>query len=99
MLLPKVKRGNEHMFSSLFKKQVLQTGDSHLTALCTAKFKEDKIPYTIQLDDLNHRGGFNDVSIISPHTAYKEIQTVYVSGKYKERALHIVQEIKRKREE
>ncbi|MCH3961353.1 MAG: hypothetical protein LKF53_03615 [Solobacterium sp.] len=87
------------MFALLFKTQVLQTGDSRLAALCMAKFKEDNIPYTIQLDDLNHQGGFNDVSIIKPHTAYKEIQTVYVSEKYKERALHIVQEIKRKREE
>lgn len=76
MLQPKVKRGNERMFASLLKVQVRQTGDSNLTALCTSKFKEDKIPNTIQLDDLNHRGGFNDVSMISPHTANKEIQTV-----------------------
>lgn len=78
------------MFESLLKSPVLQSGNARLVSLFTAKLKAENITYTIKLDDLNHRRGFNDTAIPSPHTAYKQVQIVYVSHKDEDNAIHLL---------
>lgn len=87
------------MFESILKSSVLQSGNARLISLFTAKLKAEKISYTIKLDDLNHRGSLNDMTVPSPHTAYKQIQTIYVAHADEEKALSLLAQAKKECEE
>lgn len=91
--------GGVNMFESLLKSAVLQSGNARLISLFTEKLKAEKISYTIKLDDLNHRGAVNDMTVPSPHTAYKQMQTIYVAHADEEKALHLLELAKRESEE
>lgn len=87
------------MFESLLKSPVLQSGNTRLISLFTAKLKIEKISYTIKLDDLNHRGSFNDVTVPSPHTTYRSVQTIYVAHADEEKALRLLLQARQECEE
>jgi hypothetical protein len=82
------------MFESLFMSPVLHTGNQRLVTVFCTKLKAAKISYTVKLDDLNHRGPFNDTSTFSPHTAFLPAETVYVSHAKEEKALHLLSKAK-----
>ena len=87
------------MLESLFQSPVLQTADKRLLTAFTLLLKQNRIPYTVKLIDLNSRGGLNDVMTFTPHTEFKEMKTVYVSKNEEEKALYLLNLAKRKNTE
>ena len=87
------------MFESFLKSPVLQSGNARLVSIFTAKLKAEKISYTVKLDDLNHRGAINDMSVPSPHTVFKQVQIIYVAHVDEEKALHLLSQAKKECEE
>jgi hypothetical protein len=87
------------MLESLLKSLVLQSQNARLVSLFTAKLKAENISYTVKIDDLNHRGGINDTTVPSPHTASKQVQIIYVAHADEEKALHLLAQAKQECEE
>lgn len=82
------------MLESMFKSPVLQTGNPRLLAVFTNHLKAEKIAYTVKSEDLNDRGGFNNMTVPTPHTKYQGMKTVYVARKDEKKALLLLSQAK-----